>query len=78
MPASAVKQRSTGPVATGGTGMPIRMQGPKWAQHFPPSTPTTLFPTYIISIFGSRSRWSGNILLEPEPKFLGLAPAPGM
>jgi hypothetical protein len=29
-------------------------------------------------VLRSRSRWSGNFLVEPEPKFLGLAPAPGM
>jgi hypothetical protein len=30
------------------------------------------------AVLRSRSRWSGHFLVEPEPKFLGLAPASGM
>jgi hypothetical protein len=30
------------------------------------------------SVLQSRSRWGGNFLLEPEPKFFGLFPAPVM
>jgi Protein phosphatase 2C len=35
-------------------------------------------PVSLFTVFRSRSRWNGHFLVEPEPKFLGLAPAPGI